>query len=148
MSVVDIHPQAWKLQKKHRITNLCVLHFVHLKWAIMSMVSHICIQTWGTMHMRVLHVWQHITPPFKVTALRSAMPTTACSFFRTQPMPSVSSRTINQCACLGHLRSPTGRSFHTFYPYNALCANKLRLTTGDFGHRAILIWGIEMWLGD
>ncbi len=39
-----------------------------------------------------------IMPPFKVTALRSATRTTACSFGRTQPMPAVNARTIKQCA--------------------------------------------------
>ncbi len=93
-----------------------------------------------------VEMWQHITPPFKVTALRSAMRTTACSFCRTQPMPTANSRTINQCVRLGHLRSPTGSSCHTFfiwttYKAQALCANKLLLTTCVFGHRAILISG-------
>ncbi len=61
-----------------------------------------------------MSLWRHITPPFKAMALRSSTYTTACRFGRTQPMPSVNSRTIYQCARKyarkGHSRSPTGSS--------------------------------------
>ncbi len=44
------------------------------------------------------HHHRHVTPPFKATALRSAMYTTACSICRTKPMPRVNSRTIYRWA--------------------------------------------------
>ncbi len=40
--------------------------------------------------------WRHITPLFEVKSLRSATATTACSFGRTQPTPTVNSRTLYQ----------------------------------------------------
>ncbi len=45
-----------------------------------------------------VRAWRPITPAFKTTALRSSTPTKVCSFGRTQPMSSVNSRTIYQCA--------------------------------------------------
>ncbi len=61
-----------------------------------------------------MSLWPHITPPFKAMALRASTHTTAYRFGRTQPMPSVYSWTIYQCARKyarkGHSRSPTGSS--------------------------------------
>ncbi len=60
-------------------------------------------------------LWRHITPTAKAVALRSSTRTIAC---RTQPMPSVNSRTIYKCARKyahsGHSRSLTGSSCYIF----------------------------------
>ncbi len=90
-----------------------------------------------------------LVAPFKVTALRSATHTTACSLGRTHLTPAVNSRTINQCA---RSKSPTESSCHTFLPtilvertHPAL----INLSLLQVILALVLFWflGIETWLG-